>query len=98
MGEGERGGRKGREGERERRGREGGEGGRAGEREREVDETWMERRGCHIVPLLAHVDSPHCPRQQRDYFLEKKKFRLISGHFEKFGLIRGTFEKVQTFL
>ena len=56
--------------------------------------------------MAAHVDSPHCPRQQRDYFLEKKssdsyvdtlkssdfymrkeKLRLISGHFEKFGLI-----------
>ena len=52
-------------------GREGREGGQ--ERERERERERLERRGCHIVPLLAgcHVDSPHCPRQ-RDFFLEKK--------------------------
>ena len=68
-------------------GREGREGGREREREREVDKTWMERRGCHIVPLLAHVDSPHCPRPAAGLFSRKKKFRLISGHFEKFRLL-----------
>ena len=55
----------------------------------------------------ADVDSPHCPRQQRDYFLEKKSSdsyldTLKSSDFymrkEKLRLISGTFDKVQTFL
>ena len=33
------------------------------------------------------TSAAHCPRQQRDSFLEKKKFRFISGHFEKFRLL-----------
>ena len=51
--------------------------------------TRMERRGCHIVPLLAG-----CPRglsalstSAAGLFYGKKKFRLISGHFEKFRLL-----------
>ena len=49
----------------------------------------MERRGCHVVPLLAG-----CPRglsalstSAAGLFSGKKKFRLISGHFEKFRLL-----------
>ena len=51
--------------------------------------TRMERRGCHVVPLLAG-----CPRglsalstSAAGLFSGKKKFRLISGHFEKFRLL-----------
>ena len=81
--EGGEGGRRGREGVRDRwgreseageGGREGGEGGGRGWREGGRERERLERRGCHIVPLLAgcHMDSPHCPRQQWDFFLEKK--------------------------
>ena len=51
--------------------------------------TRMERRGCHVIPLLAG-----CPRglstlstSAAGLFSGKKKFRLISGHFEKFRLL-----------
>ena len=67
------GGREGGEGGRESEAGEGGEGGRAGEREREAGTTWL--------PHRCHVDSPHCPRQ-RDFFMEKKKFRLLCGHLK----------------
>ena len=82
--------RRGREGVRDRWGREGGreseageggreegrggrEGGREREREREAGMTWL--------PHRCHVDSPYYPRQ-RDFFLEKKKFRLLCGHLK----------------
>ena len=70
--------REGREGGRVRGGeggREEGRGGREGgrEREREAGTTWL--------PHRCHVDSPYCPRQ-RDFFLEKKKFRLLCGHLK----------------
>ena len=51
--------------------------------------TRMERRGCHVVPLLAGC--PHglsaLSTSAAGLFSGKKKFRLISGHFEKFRLL-----------
>ena len=58
-------------------GRGGREGGRAGAREREVDETWHpggQNNGTHIA-----LPNSHCPRQQRDSYLDTlKSFGLIS--------------------
>ena len=108
------GGREGRqEGRRVRRGREGGrdrvrEGGREGgegreggrergrEREREVDETW--HPGGQNRATISCLPNSHCPRQQQDSYLDTLKSSDLYLTKKKFGLISGTFDKVQTFL
>ena len=86
---GREGGRGGRSGE---GGREGERGGRAGAREREVDETWHpggQNNGTHIA-----LPNSHCPRQQRDSYLDTLKSSDLYLTKKKFGLISGTFDKV----
>ena len=108
---GREGGREGREIGRVRRGREGGRegerGGRTGERggggqerererEREVDETW--HPGGQNRATISCLPNSHCPRQQRDSYLDTLKSSDLYLTKKKFGLISGTFDKVKTFL
>ena len=64
--------------------RERGERGERGEREEREERERREREreaGMTWLPHRCHVDSPHCPRE-RDFFMEKKNFRLLCGHLK----------------
>ena len=74
--------RRGREG-----GREGERGGRAGERGGGGREGEREREVCSD----SYMDN----LKSSDFHMRKEKFRLISGHFEKFGFISDK-KKVRT--
>ena len=68
-------------------GREKGEGGRGREGGREGREGGRERGGQNVD---AHVDYPHCPRQQRDSYLDTLKSSDSYLTKKKFGLIYGS--------